>query len=246
MTGVREGRGEPLYFSVFRTLQSEITKGSFPIGTRLPSEAELVKRFGVSRQTVRQAVRSLRDSGLVRSHQGLGTIVEHRGHNRGYVHQVDTISDLFPVGLDVVYSLPEGLPQALPAWVDGFEDIPRDGEWLHVRALRARPGERPSNQMDAFLPIAFAGIGRVIEAHRDPIYGLIKALYGEAIHEVDQVIRSFVADQNRGAEIGMTEGETGFEIDRVYRVKSTESVAMLAANYYPATGFNFSMKLRRM
>jgi len=44
---------------------SAITLGSLPVGTRLPSEAELANQFGVSRNTVREALRSLETRGLI-------------------------------------------------------------------------------------------------------------------------------------------------------------------------------------
>ena len=57
-------------------MSSEIRGGTYQIGDRLPSEAELSLRFCVSRHTVRAALRALHDLGLVSSQQGVGTIVQ--------------------------------------------------------------------------------------------------------------------------------------------------------------------------
>lgn len=243
----QDGRTEPLHVTVFRALQAEIARGVYPIGTQLPSEASLVERFGVSRQTVRQALRNLREAGLVTSHQGLGTIVERPAAGQGYAHQIDTIGDLFPSGAETRYRIEDGGLRPLPAWADRFGAIPGDVTWLHVRALRYRPDEAaPFNELDAFVAAPFAGVGRVIETHAGSIYGLIEAIYAEVIDEVEQTIRGFTGDGLRGAAIGVGAGETGIEVDRVYRVKSTGAAAILSVNRYPADKFAFSMTLRRL
>ncbi|MCX5137201.1 GntR family transcriptional regulator [Streptomyces sp. NPDC060011] len=56
---------EPLYARVATQLLGELRDGSVPPGERLPAERELATRFGVSRETVRQALQLLRRSGQV-------------------------------------------------------------------------------------------------------------------------------------------------------------------------------------
>lgn len=55
----------PLYRSVAARLLDELRDGSVPPGERLPGERQLAERFGVSRETVRQALELLRRDGLV-------------------------------------------------------------------------------------------------------------------------------------------------------------------------------------
>ncbi|KAA0910521.1 FadR/GntR family transcriptional regulator [Pusillimonas sp. ANT_WB101] len=56
-------------------LLHEIQENKFPVHSRLPSEAELTKRFGVSRTVIREAVSRLKSEGLVGSRRGSGTRV---------------------------------------------------------------------------------------------------------------------------------------------------------------------------
>lgn len=60
---------------VFDDIRSAITSGRLAIGTRLPSEAQLAGRFGVSRPIVREALRSLQTLGLTQTRTGSGTYV---------------------------------------------------------------------------------------------------------------------------------------------------------------------------
>ncbi|MGB8215036.1 MAG: GntR family transcriptional regulator [Anaerolineales bacterium] len=61
----------------FRRLQADLAKliGSLPAESRLPSEPELARRMGVSRATLREAMRSFEGQGLIRRRQGVGTFV---------------------------------------------------------------------------------------------------------------------------------------------------------------------------
>ncbi len=57
------------------TLRSDIRAGRLKPGERMESEHGLAERFGVNRHTVRQALRSLAEKGLVRAMRGSGTFV---------------------------------------------------------------------------------------------------------------------------------------------------------------------------
>ena len=72
------GNSIPLWRSIQFTLEDEIAKGVFVSGQQLPTEAQLARRFGVHRQTIRRAILRLRDKGLVRAEQGRGTFVQDR------------------------------------------------------------------------------------------------------------------------------------------------------------------------
>ncbi|MCG2580517.1 MAG: FadR family transcriptional regulator [Marinobacter sp.] len=61
--------------TAIESLRSAIEQGQWPIGARLPVEADLSKALGVSRNTVREAVRVLVHVGMLETRQGDGTYV---------------------------------------------------------------------------------------------------------------------------------------------------------------------------
>lgn len=65
----------PLYYQVAVRVEDAIRSGAIAPGTRLEGELVLAERLGVSRPTVRQALRHVADKGLVVRHRGVGTIV---------------------------------------------------------------------------------------------------------------------------------------------------------------------------
>jgi len=69
-------RGRPLLAEVVRSeLKRAILGGEFEVGSKLPNEDRLCERFGVSRVTIREAVRGLIEDGLVVRRHGSGTYV---------------------------------------------------------------------------------------------------------------------------------------------------------------------------
>lgn len=68
----------PPYQQVAASLRAAILTRKVAPGDRLPSQAELSKRYGVARMTIQQALRILKDEGLVASRQGSGMFVRER------------------------------------------------------------------------------------------------------------------------------------------------------------------------
>src|SRR5437899_8328474 len=66
---------EPKHRRSSRRLLSEIAAGKYAPSGRLPSEAQLVERFRVSRPTVGRALRDLQDQGLIERRVGSGSFV---------------------------------------------------------------------------------------------------------------------------------------------------------------------------
>lgn len=65
----------PLYEQVLRDMRAQIVSGAYKKGELLPSEKELIDRYGVSRITIRKALSILADMGLVETSQGKGSVV---------------------------------------------------------------------------------------------------------------------------------------------------------------------------
>ncbi len=69
----------PKHHQISRAILAEIASGKYAPSGRLPSEAQLVERFGVSRPTVARALRDLQDQGLVERRVGSGSFVRQPG-----------------------------------------------------------------------------------------------------------------------------------------------------------------------
>lgn len=64
-----------IYIQIHDEIKHQIETGLFEVGQRLPSERVMAEQFGVSRMTLRQAVTSLVEEGILTRHVGSGTYV---------------------------------------------------------------------------------------------------------------------------------------------------------------------------
>lgn len=74
-------RTSRLYEQIVQQVEESIQKGTLKTGDKLPAERDLAEQFGVSRTAVREAVKALREKGLVEAFPGRGTfIMESTSH----------------------------------------------------------------------------------------------------------------------------------------------------------------------
>jgi DNA-binding GntR family transcriptional regulator len=70
----REGPVPP-YRQIADRLREQIADGTFPPGRRIPSLVELEQEYGVARDTLRKAIKVLKEEGLVETVTGMGVFV---------------------------------------------------------------------------------------------------------------------------------------------------------------------------
>jgi GntR family transcriptional regulator, transcriptional repressor for pyruvate dehydrogenase complex len=73
--GTRAPRARGLVIEVVSSLEASIVDGSLALGTKLPTESEIMARFDVSRTVVREAISRLQAKRLVETRHGVGTFV---------------------------------------------------------------------------------------------------------------------------------------------------------------------------
>lgn len=72
---LRSPSRQTLVPQVIEQLRTQIVTGEWPVGSRIPTEPDLVAALGVGRNTVREAVRALVHAGVLECRQGSGTYV---------------------------------------------------------------------------------------------------------------------------------------------------------------------------
>jgi len=237
---------EPLYLQMVRALKDEIVRGVYPVGSQLPTEEELCERFSVSRYTVREALRRLREDRLVSSRQGAGTTVVPPQPSSSYVHEVMSINDLVAFAKGVRFD------------IDTIEMIVADpklasrigsavGEsWLAVRGFRhTEDSDLPVCFTEVYINGEFAAIGRLLQRHHGPIFHLIEDLFGQRIVEVHQEIAASLIAPALAAGLKVEPGATALEVQRTYKL-ANDKIAQVAINTHPASRFRHSMTMRRV
>lgn len=177
-----------LYEQIAQQLLQEIQQGAFGPTGKLPSEAELVARFAVSRVTIRLALGKLGDDGVVERKQGKGTYVAAQQVR----HDLDALrsfhESLLLQGLKPSMRLLGHQLQAVPGELEGLFS----GQNVRVERLHFVDDE----------PIAFA-VSHLIDdlAEVDwqamqsvPLYSVLERVTGRPVVRADMAIRAREAD----------------------------------------------------
>ena len=110
-----------LFEQIVQQIEESINSGQLKLGDQLPAERELAQQFGVSRTAVREAVKTLREKGLVEAHPGRGTFITNSSSHSIW-HSLDRM-------------IREGQPQAMVHLVEVREIL--EPEIASLAATRA-------------------------------------------------------------------------------------------------------------
>jgi GntR family transcriptional regulator len=238
--------GDHRYLQVARTLRKEIVDGVYPVGSQLPSEHQLCERFSVSRYTVREALRRLRDDNLVSSRPRTGTLVVPRPSSDSYVQDVVSINDLLAFAAGTRYAI-----EAIKMVLIDDELAARTGlangeEWLAVHGFRRTEGaDVPLCWTEYYINRAFASVGRLLQRHTGPIFPLIEDLFGLSVVEVYQEIAAVLVSPELAPGLKVESRTPALEVHRTYTT-SEGLVAQVTINTHPASRFRHAMTMRRV
>jgi GntR family transcriptional regulator len=246
MSVANSGSGDHRYLQVARALRKEIVDGVYPIGSQLPTEHELCQRFSVSRYTVREALRRLREDNLIASRPRAGTLVVPRPASGSYVQHVMSINDLLAFATGARFAIESIAMVTIDAELAGRTGLASGDEWLCVRGFRqAEAGEVPLCWTEYYINRAFAAVGRLLQRHTGPIFPLIEDLYGLTIVEVRQEIVAVLISAILADVLKVEAGTPALEVQRTYTA-SDGRVAQVTINTHPASRFRHSMTMRRV
>ena len=142
----------PLYHQVKTLLLQEIEAGRWKPDDRLPPENELIRRFHVSRITVRHALRELEQLGYIRREQGRGTFVQRPAVDLGPRELTSFTDELRRHGQTATSHVLERGTIAADASIAGKLEVAVGEPVFRLRRLRLADGE-PMGVQTAFIPL---------------------------------------------------------------------------------------------
>ncbi len=201
----------PLYRQIATQLRQEIAEGRFERTGKLPSEAELRERFSVSRVTVRLALNTLAESGLIEQRKGKGTYLI----GREVRYELDTLrsfhESLRLQGFDARMSLLTFALRTPPRPIGNM--LGHDNACLFLERLHLI-GEEPIAVGCSFLPAKLANIPRV-EADIVPTYALLNRFSGHSLDRVHVTLGAQTADTRLAHLLQIAENSALLRMERI-------------------------------
>ena len=237
---------DPRYLQVARTLRQEIVEGVYPVGSQLPTEHALCARFSVSRYTVREALRRLREDNLVSSRPRAGTLVVPRTSASSYAQDVMSIDDLLAFASGALFVIESNGMVIVDAELAARTGLTVGETWLAVRGFRRAEGAAfPVCHTEYYINREFAAVGRLLQRHSGPIFPLIEDMFGRSITQVHQEISAVLMPAELAIELKVDAGSAALELCRSYTT-SDGDVAQVTINTHPASRYRHSMTMRRV
>ncbi len=230
---------------VSSALSSDIRSGRYKIGDHLPSEPELSLRFGVSRHTVRAALRTLQELGLVTSQQGVGTIVQETRLVSQYSHAFSSAEDLLQYAKTTRVRIIDRTEVVVDrAMAKEFGCKPGE-HWWRVRTVRSDPAQGSAvAYSEIHIPLAFGAVLDESNRGRQPIFALIEKRFGQTITEIRQEITCVPAvDDAVAAHLKVPRGAPAMQITRFY-LGERQRVLEVARTLHPSEVFKYSMRVQ--
>ncbi len=234
---------KPRYREMADELRAAIFKGEYPAG-EFPTESVLCARYGVSRFTVREALRALQGEGLISRKRGSGTLVQPAAARGGALHQpLSNVAEILQYARDsrVEYErLTEGgLPKAIAEQIGATPG----GRWFRFRGVRVGGGEPlPIAVIDAYVHADLNDVVDRIEPNTETIFKQIERLAGRRAARVTQDIQAVPASAEVAAALKMTRRAPCLRILRCYHDEAGE-LFEISASHHPGDRFAYAMHI---
>ena len=190
MTIVDRDLGAPLHHQIYLVLADGIAAGRYAAGERLPTEEQLTKLFRVSRITVRRAMASLQNAGLIERGAGRRTVVKPLGKPLK-MPMASVISNIAAYGAQTVAKVVEFGYGPAPAFL---RELLWEGTAPVQRAVRIRSQDgQPVMHLTSYVPEALGSTFSKAELDRIPMFKLLTRA-GAHISAGEQIVSATLAD----------------------------------------------------
>lgn len=237
--------GAPRYQQLRAVLAREIQDGHHPVGSLLPPEPQLCERFGVSRHTLREAVRKLCEQGLVTRHQGIGTRVKARSAPpQRYVASLGSLQELMQYTQQT--RLKRLAHQPVVAHAELAQQLRCEpGEpWLEIETCRyPAQGDQPLVHMHIYVRPEASGILADLDDGSAWVFGLVEKHGGERIVEAQQVVGALAMPAISARILSVKPRTPGLLVRRYY-LGGSGRLLSVSLNLYPAERFELATQWR--
>jgi DNA-binding GntR family transcriptional regulator len=245
MASRKNGAAAPRYQQVADELIKRIGAGKYPVGGYLPTEMELCRQYGISRHTVREALRRLRDAGLISRRRRIGTEVVARRPIASYRQPTNSIGDLLQYAEETQLSVLQTKRIVCDeSLADLLECKPGD-TWLRVDSLRAVPGDaRPVCMTTAYVDPRLPGIEQHLQQLTGPISAMLEDVYRVRIVRVEQSLQAVRLGKRQAKLLRSPEGGPALRAIRRYYDERNRLIELSNA-IHPGDRFTYVTSLVR-
>lgn len=236
-----------MYRQLGDLIRERITHGHLVVGERLPSEAQLGERFGVSRITVRQALAELERDGLLERIPGKGTFVRESAKKVERLTRLSGFGEnMAALGLTAGYETFRAEEMLVPPEV--ADQLKIAGRWAFVVERKLLADDRPVGVHTSYLPLWL--VGQIAEGafskeslDRNSLYQAIEGT-GVAMYRAEEIVEPMLAGAWEAEHLGVEEGDLTLRIRRTVYDADDRPIEYVLITYR-ADSYTFRISLYR-
>jgi GntR family transcriptional regulator len=235
---------QPLHQFVAGSLSERIIAGEWPVGGVLPSESYFCRFYGVSRHTLRHALDTLEDKGMILRRQGAPTRVISSQQPRRFTHSPNSPGDIIRHAHGT-YRVNE-----IEEFVECDNDLsnllrtPVGTPWFHIGALRREYGTNVIVAwMDTYILPKYADVTKQPRYADLLVYQQIEQDYGVQIDSGEVNIYAKSASPRIAKALQVPSGSACLAIERRC-VDAKGETYLVSTATHPGNRFIYSMEYR--
>ena len=235
----------PRYQQIADELIAKIGAGTYPVGGLLPTEMELCAQYSISRSTVREALRRLRDAGLISRHRRTGTKVIAQLPPALYRQPTNSIGDLLQYADETRIEILSEKRVICDAQLAAMLECREGHAWLRLNSLRTVPNDpRPICMTTAYVDAGLPDIDKHLETVSGPISAMLERTYGIRIARIEQSIQAIRLGKRQASWLRADAGGPALRaVRRYYREDGT--LIELSSAIHPGDRFTYVTSLVR-
>ena len=234
---------QPRYQSISDELLSDIAAGKYPVGSMLPTEIELCERFGVSRFTVREALRRLHDMGLLYRRRGSGTVVRSQKPQAALIQALDSMSAMLQYPAETQIKALKSTSVTADAEISGLLNCKVGRKWERISCLRWIDST-PICWTDVYVLPRYKSVVESIGAGPKPIFELLLDAFDETVSSVRIEMFASNVTEEMAEALTVEPGTPAMTIVRRY-VGNRNRTFEVSVSVHPEGRFTYAMDLER-
>ena len=237
-----------LFRRISSNLAEAISRGDYPVGGQLPPEFTLMRMFGASRFTIREALAELRARGLIASRRGLGTVVLRTAPQEAAFSETYESVDEFLAGvvqapittLDITDVVADSALAAQLRCEEGRQFIMLRGE----RRRLGHPEEPPIALVRGYVNAAYGLIRPELEKPSEALASIAERALNVRVQRIVQELQPIALDADEAAGLAAPVGSPAILVWRWYYLDNDDLI-IIARSTYPQGRMVFRTELIR-
>ncbi len=233
------------YKDLRETLAREISAGQPPIGARFPTDLELCERFGVSRHTVREALRDLQSQGLLVRQRGSGTVVAAGVAKPIYSQTFQSLRELDAYAAGARFEkISDGIVVLRPGLAE-LLDCPVGSKWLRIVGVRRLAGSVETlGWTEIFIAEPYIEARHRFLEGPEPYYEQLRRHYGLVVRDVELRLSAVAVPAESATILGAKEGDPAVFVRRRYFAEG-DTPFEISLSIHPADRYAYFARITR-